>query len=226
MAIEAILLDYNGLIVDTTYARFETNKRVLKKYFNIDLNWKDYEISWLEKRRGLSDLLRERNLPLEKIKQIKHIRARLFKEHKLKIRPMPNAIRFLDRIGESETRFKLGLVSNNYQDEVDVGLELFILRRYFEVIITADNVRFLKPNPAPYLLASKRLGIKPPNCLCLENSGIGVKAAKSAGMHCIAIPFSYKQEEGFQLADSRVNDISKVTIKLISEIEARESPFN
>jgi beta-phosphoglucomutase len=57
----------------------------------------------------------------------------------------------------------------------------------FSVMITGDIVKKGKPDPEPYLLASKKLGIKPKKCLVIENAPFGIKSAKDAGMICYAI---------------------------------------
>ncbi len=56
-----------------------------------------------------------------------------------------------------------------------------------KVLITADDVKEGKPNPEPYMKAASNLGIKPCSCLVIEDAPSGIKAAKSAGMSCIAV---------------------------------------
>jgi HAD superfamily hydrolase (TIGR01509 family) len=58
----------------------------------------------------------------------------------------------------------------------------------FPVVVTADDVTRTKPDPEPYLLASKRLGAAPANSVALEDSPNGVASATAAGCRVIAIP--------------------------------------
>jgi sugar-phosphatase len=55
------------------------------------------------------------------------------------------------------------------------------------ILVTADDVTNGKPNPEPYLVAAKGLGISPDKCVVIEDAPAGVKAARSAGMQAIAI---------------------------------------
>jgi len=58
----------------------------------------------------------------------------------------------------------------------------------FETIVTRDDVINPKPHPEPYLMAAGRLGIAPGDCLALEDSHSGVRAAHAAGMQTVMVP--------------------------------------
>ena len=58
----------------------------------------------------------------------------------------------------------------------------------FETIVTRDDVVHPKPHPEPYLTAAHRLGVAPADCLALEDSHSGVRAAHAAGMQTIMVP--------------------------------------
>ena len=58
----------------------------------------------------------------------------------------------------------------------------------FETVVTRDDVVNPKPHPEPYLTAARRLGIDPLQCLALEDSHSGVRAAHAAGMQTVMVP--------------------------------------
>lgn len=58
----------------------------------------------------------------------------------------------------------------------------------FDTIVTRDDVLNPKPHPEPFLLAAKRLGVDPLDCLALEDSHTGVRAAHAAGMQTVMVP--------------------------------------
>lgn len=84
-------------------------------------------------------------------------------------------------------RVPLGLASNTQRSLVDLILDRSGLAGSFDAISTGDEVT---PKPAPdvYLLACRRLGVDPASAVALEDSPAGVRAAKAAGMRCIAVP--------------------------------------
>ena len=62
-----------------------------------------------------------------------------------------------------------------------------IIPRFHAVVARGDYARG-KPNPDPFLTAAARLGISPEDCLALEDSHNGVRAASSAGMMTVMVP--------------------------------------
>ena len=69
------------------------------------------------------------------------------------------------------------------------------------VMVTADDVQRGKPAPDPYLLAAKRLGVAPADCLVIEDAPAGVEAAKAAGARVIAVATTNRVED-LGLADA------------------------
>ncbi|HET7344234.1 MAG TPA: HAD family phosphatase [Methylomirabilota bacterium] len=69
------------------------------------------------------------------------------------------------------------------------------LRRFFEVIVTAEDVRWGKPNPEVYLKAAAGLGLPPKTCLVFEDSLVGVHAARNAGMRVIGVTTAHSGRE-------------------------------
>jgi sugar-phosphatase len=64
------------------------------------------------------------------------------------------------------------------------------------VVVTADDVRHGKPDPEPYLLAARRLGITDPSrCVVLEDAPAGLAAASAAGMRSIAVVTTHRRED-------------------------------
>jgi HAD superfamily hydrolase (TIGR01509 family) len=69
------------------------------------------------------------------------------------------------------------------------------VREHFEVIVTADDVRWGKPNPEVYLRAAELLGLPPKGCLVFEDSVVGIHAARNAGMRVIGLTTSHTVRE-------------------------------
>ena len=74
-------------------------------------------------------------------------------------------------------------------------LETAGLLPYFEHVATSSDVAHAKPAPDIYLLAARKLGVEPAQCLALEDSPTGVRAALAAGMTVIQIPDLLEPDE-------------------------------
>jgi HAD superfamily hydrolase (TIGR01509 family) len=79
--------------------------------------------------------------------------------------------------------------------DVDALLGEVGLRRYFEIVVTAEDVRWGKPNPEVYLKAAAGLGLPPKTCLVFEDSLVGVHAARNAGMRVIGVTTAHTGRE-------------------------------
>ncbi len=87
----------------------------------------------------------------------------------------------------SENGFLTGLATMSPCSEAQRVLQILNLQEKFVFVATRDDVRNAKPHPEIYLLVSGKLHVHPENCLVIEDSPAGIKAALNAGMRCIAV---------------------------------------
>jgi beta-phosphoglucomutase len=87
----------------------------------------------------------------------------------------------------------------------------------FDYIITGDEIKNGKPHPDPFLVARDKLGLKSETCVVVENAPLGIKAAKTAGMVCLAITTTLGAED-LQEADYIVNEIQEI-LPIIEKLE-------
>ena len=79
------------------------------------------------------------------------------------------------------------------------------------VLVTADDVTNGKPDPEPYLKGAELLGVKPAECLVIEDAPAGIRAAHAGGMKVIALASTYPVSE-LQEADTVVRSLKSVAI--------------
>jgi HAD superfamily hydrolase (TIGR01509 family) len=89
----------------------------------------------------------------------------------------------------------MAVVSGAPRREVRQVLERFGLSDYFSQIITGEDITLSKPHPEGYLKAAAMLQVPPSACVVVEDAPNGIKAAKRAGMDCIAITTSHDEHE-------------------------------
>ena len=91
---------------------------------------------------------------------------------------------------------KIVLATMSGRKVVDKLLPAKRITKYFDVVVSADEVANPKPDPEVFLVAAKKLGVAPEDCVVVEDSVFGVRAAKAANMKCIAVPSgAYSKEE-------------------------------
>lgn len=75
-------------------------------------------------------------------------------------------------------------------------------------LVTADDVRIGKPDPAPYLLGAELLGVDPADCLVVEDAPAGCESGRAAGMKVLAVEVTHAADE--LPADAIVPDLGQV----------------
>ncbi|MGI0049618.1 MAG: HAD family hydrolase, partial [Nitrososphaera sp.] len=84
----------------------------------------------------------------------------------------------------AEMKCSMAVVSGSTRNDVETILEEAFGKSKFDAIITADDIKKGKPDPAAFLEALRRMKIRPENAAVVENAPLGVKAANSAGIGC------------------------------------------
>jgi mannitol-1-/sugar-/sorbitol-6-phosphatase len=79
------------------------------------------------------------------------------------------------------------------------------------IMVPADDVSKGKPDPEPYLKAAQLLGIKPSECLVIEDAPAGIRAARAAGMKVIGITSTYPAS-ALHEADALVNALAQIRV--------------
>lgn len=129
----------------------------------------------------------------------------------------PEVVELIRRLHNA---YILALTTSSTYNEVETVITQLDMGGLFKAIITAEDVECGKPDPEPYFLTAKKLGVNCEDCLVIEDSENGVQSAKSAGMKCIAITNTEKPND-LQLADRIVDRYSEITEAVIRNLWKR-----
>ena len=113
--------------------------------------------------------------------------------------PVPHVKEVLDRF-KLEGKH-LSLASSSGRKLIEIFTEQVGIKHYFEVIMSGDDVKYSKPNPEIFLKVAEWYDLPPTQFTVIEDSTNGVKAAKSAGMHCIGFQNPLSGGQNLQEAD-------------------------
>ncbi len=84
-----------------------------------------------------------------------------------------------------------------------------------EKMVSADEVRLGKPDPAPFLRGAELLGLRPEECVAIEDSPAGIEAAHRGGMRVLAVPTTYPAAE-LSRADVLLDSLAQLRASVIS----------
>lgn len=124
--------------------------------------------------------------------RLRHYEAMLADPEVLRKSQWPHNVELLHEARRATC--KIGLATMSYCTQVRRVLGILQLADVFDFVASRDDVEYGKPDPEIYLLVAEELAVAPAECLVIEDSLTGVKAALAAGMWCIAVttPFTRK----------------------------------
>jgi HAD superfamily hydrolase (TIGR01509 family) len=93
-------------------------------------------------------------------------------------------------------QIKLAVASCADRVKIEANLKAIEVEpAWFHAIVAGDEVQNMKPAPDIYLATAERLAVAPPSCSVIEDSLNGIRAAKAAGMRCVAVAQSFAAAE-------------------------------
>jgi beta-phosphoglucomutase len=122
-----------------------------------------------------------------------------------------------------EAGFKLAVGSSGPSENVALTVEKLDAADLFGAVVTGDDVRHGKPDPEVFALAAKRLGVRPVNCVVIEDAPVGIAAAHAAGMLGIGLLSTGRTRADLAAADVIVNSLDEISPKMLEELIARRS---
>lgn len=190
---KGIIFDMDGVLVDAMPFHAEAMGRAIKEITNHEIDKKNI---FLLEGMPSSDLVKEifkRENINKKIdvddddlaKQIGSRKEQIFKQIQ-NAKGIDGAKQLLEDLTSNCGKSCIkAVVSGAAREEVEAILDKNIGTKYFDFIITGDDIEKGKPNPAPFLIALNKMNLPTSQVIVVENSPLGVEAANKAGLECI-----------------------------------------
>jgi beta-phosphoglucomutase len=214
--LRAILFDFDGTIVLSEPLHYAAFAEVLAAR-GIDLSERAYYERYvaLTDRECLERVVADRRRPdlRAELPALLAAKARSMAERYSRgVPPCPGVQSF---VAVAAGRAALAVVSGALRAEITAVLERIRLASFFDVVISAEDVRAGKPDPEGYRLALERLrarrmaGLLPSECLAVEDTPKGIEAARGAGLRVLALPHTVGADE-LAAADSVVAGYDRI----------------
>lgn len=187
--IKGIIFDLDGVVIESERKRFKDLKKVLKKY-SYKLNKNDFK-KLIGKKTGF--FLEERFPEMTKktrdsiIEERKSILKKTINEIKL----IPGILPLLNYL--KSKKYRIALVTGASSAEKIIKEKK--IRNFFDVLISGKDFKKSKPDPESYLLALKKMKLKPEEAVIIEDSLAGIEAAKNAKCKVFALQTYFSKKE-------------------------------
>jgi beta-phosphoglucomutase len=219
--LQAVIFDFDGVIADTEPVHFKAFNEVLGRY-GIEVSKEAYYREYL----GYSDhdcfeTIKKENpdkIGKTSLKSLMQQKSKSYlayiKDQSCVIDHVSDFLRML-----ADNNLLIAICSGGLRNEIETVLLKARLHDFFEVIVSANEVKKGKPDPEGFVLALQILNsnhpgktIKAGDCVVVEDSHWGLEAAAAAGMHTVAVTNSYAKDE-LAAAEMIVNNLGQVTIE-------------
>lgn len=208
MKLHTVIWDMDGVLVDS-----ERHWDALDSFFLEEIvpQWDQFDEDLLTGRsiKDIHEMLtRDYGLDMDFESYVAHYNQVAKKIYSEKAELMPHARETLSTIAELGAR--QALASSSYHAWIGYAMEQFAIGKYFEKIVSAEDVDGTgKPAPDIYIETIRQLNAQPDDTIVIEDSAVGIQAAKAAGLTVIGYQ-SDVNEQNLSNAHTTVRDLRQI----------------
>lgn len=212
-----VIFDLDGTLLDTEKLYTLAAQSVVGRFGKVyDWSVKRLVIGG-DPHQGARRIVEHLQLPITPEQYLHEREARL---HELcrEVEPMPGAARLIAELNALGIPLGIGTSSQRAICERKLSDQKFV--EHFACIVCSDDhgITRGKPSPDIFLAVAAGMGASPAQCIVLEDTPTGVRAALAAGMDAIAIPDPNMRDEGFTGALHVVDSLEQVTPELLGVV--------
>jgi HAD superfamily hydrolase (TIGR01509 family) len=203
--LQAILWDNDGVLVDTERLFYEANRDLFAPH-GVALSEQHFFDWYLADNCGAWHLMSPAPAP----EQIEAWRAERDRRYALRLasEEIPAVDGVAAVLAALAPRLRMGVVTSTNREHFGIVHGRLDLQRHFEFVLTHECYVHSKPSPEPYLLGLERLGLDAADCLVVEDSPRGLRAAIAAGIRCIVLRHPLTRHYDFPGAWRVVDDMA------------------
>lgn len=192
---EAFIFDLNGTMIDDMQFHAKAWTSILNNDLGANLSAEQVKLQMYGKNTELLDRVFGKGyFSAERADEIS-----LEKEHRYQraylplMKPINGLIAILDKAENQHIKMAIGSAAIPFN--IEFVLNNLNLHRYFDAVVSADDVAVSKPDPETFLQAAKLLDVEPNQCVVFEDAPKGVEAAKNAGMMAVVLTTMHEIED-------------------------------
>ncbi len=211
--LSAVIFDFDGIIVDSEPMHFRAFNEVLNP-LELEITWEDYCEIYIgfDDRDAFREVFERNDRKCSRTQTAKLIeeKAAVFQNYirQGEVTPLPGAVELIKSI---PARLPVALCSGALRKDIDPIIKQLGIDTCFSKIVTAEDTPKSKPDPAPYILTCKKLGIEDPaTAVAIEDTPAGIMSAKGAGLKVLAVTNSYDRDFLME-ADAVTDSLKKVS---------------
>lgn len=215
--LDAVIFDLDGTIIDSEPMHTQAVLRILRER-NIDLEPRELDgyigisssVMWSEMRTrfGLEESIEALGI-LQHRSNIEMLEG----SGSILIPGIMELLRDIKGQGLSTA-----IASSSTKEYIEAVVERYSLARYFDCLVSGEEVPRGKPSPDIFLRAAELLRVEPESCVVIEDSDNGLTASRKAGIRSVGFRNPNSGRQALSLADLVVEDIREITLDLLRNL--------
>lgn len=221
MKIKAIILDLDGVLIDSEPILHAARIRIAEKYGKLWSHEDHINILGTSAINCADYMIKKLELKVPTKAVVNEVNEYTIASYKENIPFRPGAVEVVRMLSD---KYPVALASGSPKEILEIITNSLELEGVFDVVVSSEELREGKPNPGIFLEAARRLRVEPDECVCIEDSANGVLAGRRANMYVINIPdpmFPLNEDES-RKADMVLNSLKELHDGTLNKIETNK----
>jgi beta-phosphoglucomutase family hydrolase len=174
----ALIFDLDGTLADTMPVHFLAYKEILSDYgieFTPELFATLAGIPAVQTIQKLNEMFGTEMEP----EKIGHLKEQVYEQMMHKMKPVEPVVTLVKKY---YGRMPMSVGTGGYKKLAWKSLKILELDKYFDILVSSEDVAHPKPHPETFLKCAEKMGILPQHCQVFEDGELGMQAAREAGM--------------------------------------------
>lgn len=192
--LQAALFDMDGVIVDNRDAHLNAFVEFARRHGIPNLDVQSL-LPFFGSTNAviMSHLFGRNDIPAEEVERLSQEKEAIYRKlYDPVMAPAKGLTTLLQQLQNAGIRIAVG--SSAPRVNVDFVLNRCHIAPYFDAVASGSEITHSKPDPEVYLLAAKKLGVAPEDCVVFEDAFVGMEAARRAGCRVVALASTFPHE--------------------------------
>jgi HAD superfamily hydrolase (TIGR01509 family) len=201
-----VLLDHDGVLVDTEQWYFEAGRRALAEV-GVELDEASY-LRDMARGAGTWTQAREAGVDEATIDRLRVARDAYYQEH---LRTEPIEIDgVVEALAELAPYVRMAIVTTAKRADFELIHAGRQIVPFMDFVLVREDYRHSKPHPEPYATALRRFGAAAEEAVVVEDSARGLASAVAAGIDCVVVHHEFTATQDFSAATHRIGSLAEL----------------
>lgn len=216
--LKAVIFDMDGVLVDSEPLHYEVNKLTMERYFEKPLPYDYYKqfigstVMYMWEK-----IIKDFSIEGYSVEQLFEL-SEVIKDEIVNEKGYPPVNGAYDFVKSLTGKYKLAVASSSSMINIKKNVVNLGISECFDTLVSGIGLRAPKPAPDIFLKAAEELKVLPNECIVIEDSCNGTRAAKAAGMACLGFINKHSGEQNLEAADYLFEEFGNIDYNFLEMV--------